>query len=102
MNIREPLPNRRQHEVIEFTHDFHQYTAGVGRYPDGRLAEVFLDSGKTGTGMQINARDGAIAISLGLQWGAPVDAIREALSRRADGAAEGPLGTLLDLLGEGE
>ncbi|CAH1656995.1 conserved hypothetical protein [Hyphomicrobiales bacterium] len=98
---REPLPNRRQHEVIEFFHDFHKYTAGIGRYPDGRVAEVFIDSGKTGTGMQINGRDAAIAISIGLQYGAPIEDIREALTRRGDGKAEGPLGALLDIL-EGE
>jgi hypothetical protein len=32
---RKRLPNRRDHEVIEFTHNGFGYTAGVGRFDDG-------------------------------------------------------------------
>ena len=39
---RRRLPNRREHELIEFEHAGIRYTAGAGRFEDGDLAEIFL------------------------------------------------------------
>ena len=41
--IRDRLPNRRGHELLSFEHGGFRYTAGIGRFADGRLAELFLD-----------------------------------------------------------
>jgi len=49
----------------------------------------------------LNARDAAVAASLLLQHGCPVDTLRRALMRNADGSASGPLAHALDLLAEG-
>ena len=49
---RKRLPNRRGHEVIEFTHNGFGYTAGIGRFDDGKLAEVFLNADKIGTAIE--------------------------------------------------
>ena len=98
--MREPLPNRRMAERINFTVGGMQYTAGLGYYPDGRLGEVFLSFGKVGSGADVAARDSAIAVSFALQHGCTVETIRSAFTRDADGKPEGPLGTLFDLLAE--
>jgi hypothetical protein len=45
------------------------YTAGVGRFDDGRLAEVFLNADKVGTAIETQARDAAITASLFFQNG---------------------------------
>ena len=46
MSDRERLANRRRHEVLEFRHAGFAYIAGVGRFEDGRLAEIFLSAAK--------------------------------------------------------
>jgi hypothetical protein len=48
---------RLYHEVLEFVHDGHRYTASSGRFEDGRVAEIFLDAGKAGTRVEAVARD---------------------------------------------
>jgi hypothetical protein len=98
---RERLPNRRGHELLDFEHRGIMYTAGVGRFEDGRLAEVFLNTRKHGTAVDVHARDAAVAASLLLQHGCPVDKLRRSLTRDSDGSASGPLARALDLLVEG-
>jgi ribonucleoside-diphosphate reductase alpha chain len=95
---RERLPQRREHELLEFEHAGIPYVAGIGRFADGRLAEIFLNAGKAGTAIETHARDAAITVSLLLQHGCASDTIRHALTRNRDGSAAGPLGTLLDAL----
>jgi len=75
-----------------------RYRATVGYFVDGRLAEVFIDNSKAGSHSDTNARDGAVLCSLLLQYGAPVDVIRGALMRNANGSPSGPLALALDLI----
>jgi hypothetical protein len=80
-----------------------RYTCTVGRFPDGRLAGVFLSNHKSNSAVDTNARDAAIVCSIALQCGADIETIRRALSRDSRGHATGPLGVALDLIcGEGE
>ena len=100
MTSRQHLPNRRGHELLDFEHGDIRYTAGVGWFEDGGLAEIFLTTAKHGTAVDTNARDAAVAASLLLQHGCPVDTLRRALTRNGDGSASGPLAHALDLLAE--
>jgi|SRR5579862_3751216 len=96
---RDRLPDRREHTLVSFTtSDGFRYTAGLGYFEDGRLAEIFLNAEKIGTAIETAARDSAVVASLALQHGVPPDTIRHALTRNGNGEASGPLGTLLDLL----
>jgi hypothetical protein len=95
---REHLSNRRQHETFAFEHAGIRYTAGIGRFDDGRLAEVFLNGAKCGTDADTAAKDAAIVASLAMQPGIPCDVIQRAVTRNRDGTASGPLGAALDLL----
>jgi ribonucleoside-diphosphate reductase alpha chain len=100
---RERLPDRREHTLISFTTvDGFRYTAGLGYFEDGRLAEIFLNAEKIGTAIETAARDSAVVASLALQHGVPPETIRRALTRNGDGSASGALGKLLDLLTEQE
>jgi ribonucleoside-diphosphate reductase alpha chain len=101
MAHRQRLPNRHGHELLDFEHGGIRYTVGAGWFEDGRLAEIFLSTAKHGTAVDVNARDAAVAASLLLQHGCPVDTLRRALTRNSDGAASGPLAHALDLLAEG-
>ena len=97
---REPLPLRRPSEIFEFTHPPEapiHYVATVGYFEDGRVAEIFVNGPKTGSGAAINAADAAVLVSVALQFGIPLDP----LARDAAGRALGPIGALLDLLAEG-
>lgn len=92
------LPDRRGHELIDISHGGFRFTAGIGRFADGSLAEVFINSTRTGTGVETQARDAAILASFALQHGATVDELRKALTRNSDGSAAGVLGAVLDVL----
>jgi len=95
---RRRLSNRRSHVLIDFEADGFRYTAGIGHFEDGQLAEIFLNAEKGGTAIETAARDSAVVASIALQHGVPPDTIRHALTRNGNGDASGPLGTLLDLL----
>jgi hypothetical protein len=90
---RERLPNRRQHWLYRFEYGGQMYTGGIGRFDDGRIAEIFINGAKVGSAAEANAQDAAIVASLALQHGCPIETIRHALAR--SGGAAGPLATFL-------
>jgi hypothetical protein len=96
MTARARLPNRRLAETFELECAGLRYTCTVGRFTDGRLAEIFISNHKTNSGADVNARDAAIVASIALQFGADVETIRRALCRDARGNASGPLAAALD------
>lgn len=97
---RETLPNRREHECVTFEFNGRHCIAGIGRYEDGRLAEVFIDCAKAGSDADTSAREAAVSASLALQHGCSVQTLRHALIRDVNGRATGALGMVLDLLDE--
>jgi hypothetical protein len=98
---RERLPNRRLGETFELEVAGLRYTATVGRFPDGRVGEIFLRNHKSNSAADTNARDSAIVCSIALQFGADLDTIRNALCRDSHGRASGPLGKALDCIARG-
>ena len=104
MTERRRLPNRRGCESSNFELDGLRFTFSTGKFPDGRIGELFLTNHKSGNQSDTNARDAAIILSFALQHGADINAIRKALCRDSAGRALGPIGAALDLLArmEGE
>jgi len=100
MAQRQRLLNRRPSETVRFCWRGMDYTATTGRFPDGRLAEIFLSGGKLNTDSDAIARDGGVIASIALQFGAEVETLREALRRDSRGAAASPLGAALDRIAE--
>src|SRR6516162_8123957 len=98
MTERQSLPNRRASLVFDIELNGLRYTASVSRFPDGRVAEIFLQNHKPGSQSDSNARDSAIAASLALQHGCPLDVLRRALLRDAHGRPSTPLGAAIDRL----
>jgi hypothetical protein len=96
--MRQKLPNRRVRTPIEFTHDGHNFRGGAGHYPNGDIGEVFLSAGKTGTALSILISDAAVAASIAIQYGAPIDVLRKAFMRNEDGSAAGPMAKLFDIM----
>jgi ribonucleoside-diphosphate reductase alpha chain len=95
MPERERLPNRRAAELIDLEHGGRRWTVTVGRFADGRFAEIFLDAAKESPLVEL-AQDGALAASLALQSGCPLDTLRHALN----GREAGPLEVALALIDE--
>jgi hypothetical protein len=95
---RERLPDRRPAETFDIEAGGLRYRATIGRYPDGRIGEIFLTNHKAGSQAGILASDAAVAASLALQYGTPLDVIRKALMRDVRGNALVPLGAALDML----
>jgi hypothetical protein len=98
MNERRRLPNRRRSETFELESQGLKFTATVSRFPDGKLAEIFLQNHRAGSMAGINAADAAVVCSIALQYGVPLDVIRKALMRDGQGGPSGPLATALDAI----
>lgn len=107
---REPLSHRRSHVAFTFNHWNTNFTAGVGREvirvegrlePVGPIKEVFINC-KTGTHFETLMRDQAIILSIALQFGASIEALRGAITRNSSGEPMGPVGALLDMLKEAD
>jgi hypothetical protein len=103
MTSRRRLANRRSHELLSTEFRGAPYTIGVGRFEDGWLSEIFIDCQAKGlTPMSDDAKDAAVCLSIALQFGAPAQVIREAVTRTTDGAAVGIIGHVLDLMASKE
>jgi hypothetical protein len=95
---RHRLPNRRAHEIVEFQFRGLGYTAGIGRFENDDVAEIFLECSKGQSQLAADARDAAITLSIALQHGVPSEAIRSAVTRDSHGEPSGIVGAVLDLL----
>jgi ribonucleoside-diphosphate reductase alpha chain len=102
MTARMRLSNRRASTSVNFELNGLLYTATYSKFADGRLGELFLASHKSGSQADANCRDAAVAASLALQFGCPLDVLRNALLRDIRGMAATPLGAVLDLVAEQE
>jgi hypothetical protein len=101
MTARVRLPNRRHAETFELECAGLRYTCTVGRYPDGRIGELFLNNHKSNSASDANARDAAIVCSLAIQNGVPLETIRRALLRDSLDRPSTPLGHALDAISKG-
>ncbi len=70
---REKMPGRRTGYTQKATVGGHKVYLRTGEYPDGRLGEIFVDMHKEGAAFRSLMNNFAIAISLGLQYGVPLD-----------------------------
>jgi ribonucleoside-diphosphate reductase alpha chain len=100
MTVRARLPNRRVAESFELEVAGLHYTATIGRFPDGAIGEVFLQNHKPGSQSDSNARDAAVAASLALQHGCPLQVLQKALLRDSQGRPSTPLGAAIDIIAE--
>ena len=78
-----------------------RYHVSVGQYPDGSAGEVFITpGGKAGKGSMLEAiaRDAAILMSFALQYGAPPDVLRRAMTRDEKDRPQTFVGAVLDAM----
>ena len=70
---REKLPARRKGYTQKAVVGGHKVYLRTGEYEDGRIGEIFIDMHKEGAALRSLLNNFAIAISLGLQYGVPLD-----------------------------
>jgi ribonucleoside-diphosphate reductase alpha chain len=70
---REKLPSRRKGYTQKAVVGGHKVYLRTGEYDDGRLGEIFVDMHKEGATLRSLLNNFAIAISLGLQYGVPLE-----------------------------
>jgi ribonucleoside-diphosphate reductase alpha chain len=70
---REKLPERRKGYTQKAIVGGHKVYLRTGEYGDGRLGEIFIDMHKEGAGFRAMMNNFAIAISVGLQYGVPLE-----------------------------
>ena len=73
MREREKLPDRRKGYTQKAIVGGHKVYLRTGEYEDGRIGEIFIDMHKEGAAFRSLMNNFAIAISLGLQYGVPLD-----------------------------
>ena len=73
MRERERMPDRRKGYTQKAVVGGHKVYLRTGEYDDGRLGEIFIDMHKEGAALRSFINNFAIAVSLGLQYGVPLD-----------------------------
>lgn len=77
---RQKLPNRRNGYTQKASLGGHKLYLRTGEYPDGRLGEIFIDMHKEGASFRSLMHNFAMAISIGLQYGVPLEEYVEAFT----------------------
>ncbi|WP_299359082.1 vitamin B12-dependent ribonucleotide reductase [uncultured Paracoccus sp.] len=77
---REKLPGRRKGYTQKAVVGGHKVYLRTGEYDDGKLGEIFIDMHKEGAGFRAMMNNFAIAVSVGLQYGVPLEEFVDAFT----------------------
>ncbi|WP_181703667.1 vitamin B12-dependent ribonucleotide reductase [Chthonobacter albigriseus] len=80
IRAREKMPDRRKGYTQKAIVGGHKVYIRTGEYNDGRIGEIFIDMHKEGAAFRAMMNNFAIAISLGLQYGVPLEEYVEAFT----------------------
>lgn len=107
MTGRHRLANRRALETFAIEHENQRYKIGFGRELVcvdrerlGPVEEVFINAQKVNSPLDVLASDGAILMSLLIQYGCPPGSIVKSMKRNPDGSPSSPLGRAAALLAD--
>ena len=77
---REKMPERRKGYTQKAVVGGHKVYLRTGEYEDGQLGEIFIDMHKEGAGFRAMMNNFAIAVSVGLQYGVPLEEFVDAFT----------------------
>ncbi|MFQ3254615.1 MAG: ribonucleoside-diphosphate reductase alpha chain, partial [Loktanella salsilacus] len=77
---RDKLPERRKGYTQKAIVGGHKVYLRTGEYQDGKLGEIFIDMHKEGAGFRAMMNNFAIAVSVGLQYGVPLEEFVDAFT----------------------
>ena len=72
-NFRKRMPDRRKAYIQKANIGENKVYLHIGEYEDGKIGEIFIDTNKEGELVKSMMNNFAIAISLGLEYGVPLD-----------------------------
>lgn len=102
MNPRHRVPNRRALETFAIEHEGQRYKIGLGREfaggQAGTVVEVFVNAQHVNSPVDVLASDGAILMSLLIQYGHPAAEIAKSMKTNPDGSPSSPLGRAAALI----
>lgn len=99
---RERLPQRRGGENFDFIVGKTHFQASVRRGSKNIVREVFINSSKIDSDVDLTMRDAAILISIALQYGITSMEMAHSMGRNMDGRASSPIGEILDIIAKME
>ncbi len=79
-NCRNKMPDRRKGYTQRAVIGGHKLYLRTGEYEDGRIGEIFIDMHKEGAAFRSLINNFAIAVSIGLQYGVPLEEFVEAFT----------------------
>ena len=77
---REKMPQRRKGYTQKAIVGGHKVYLRTGEYEDGKIGEIFIDMHKEGAGFRAMMNNFAIAVSVGLQYGVPLEEFVDAFT----------------------
>src|SRR5580693_2909061 len=77
---RKKLPSKRSGHTQKAAVGHHKIYLRTGEYGDGKLGEIFVDMHKEGAALRSLLNNFAIAVSLGLQYGVPLEEFVDAFT----------------------
>jgi len=102
MTERKRLPLRRMVQTFELHHKTETtdqvYQVSIGYFDDMTPAEVFITGAKVGSSIEAVARDAAILLSLAMQFGVPVDTLKNSITRDSFNNPSSIIGAIIDKL----
>lgn len=103
MTERRRLSQRRALETIAVEHDNQRYKIGLGRERgQNDVLEVFINAQQVNSQVDVLASDGAILMSLLIQYGHPVEEIAKSMKKNPDGSPSSPLGLAAALINQAQ
>lgn len=79
-SVRRPLPDRRKGYTQKARIGGQKLYLRTGEYADGAIGEIFISHAKTGAALQGMTNAFAMAVSIGLQYGVPLEEFVEAFT----------------------
>ena len=96
---RKRLPDRRMLETFAIAHGGQRYKIGLGRkFGSTEVAEVFVNAQQVNSALDVIVSDGAILMSLLLQYGHAPAEIAKSMKKNPDGSPSSPLGCAAALI----
>ena len=103
MTERRRLSQRRALETIAIEHDGQRFKIGLGRERgQTQVLEVFVNAQQVNSQIDVLASDGAILMSLLIQYGHPVEEIAKSMKKNPDGSPSSPLGLAAALINQAQ
>jgi len=97
-STRTRLSDRRECTTFDVRHGAQRFHVSIDYFRDGTVPEIFINGPKSGSDLEATARDAAIVLSIARQYGVPLDEIRHAVTRNADGSPGSIIGAVLERL----